>query len=529
MSLNNKLDIIITLNKTGALKDDIVNCNIKIKNISTLDINDIEIKCILPSDFKFYGNLTLNGTTLPNQNVSLISIGTLATSNSSIISFNLKIISLNSGKVIIKALGNYSYLDLSNTSINEIEESNECTLTIYKPNILITQSLNKELAKIGDSVIYTITLVNSGDIDINNLVLIDYFPNKFNIQVIKVDDVIDNSNIESGLIISNITRGETKQIIIYIDVIGFLDGTDTFINKIITNFDVIPDENFPEVNITKTITDINKITIVKHFASLTKKAYINYQSVGSTVEYFLTVTNDLKSSYDNSTLYDVIISDTLAPELKFIPESLKIDNVRYKEANILQGVNIGNLNAKENVTITFLAKILSQKLTPINNFAILEYKFIMNNSLPLQTDVLYSNSIEVISQITDITVIKSANKTQASLNDEIIYTVTIENTSDVDIIKAVFKDILPNSINLIDGSFKIDNILINSVELSKGVVIGPINLGEQKTISYKVSVDNIESSGKIENTATVDYIYKFINNISERKSKESNKIIIDVM
>ena len=528
MVMNNKLDIIVNSNRIGALKDDIVNYSIDVTNIANIDVTNLLIQCILPGKLEFFGSLKLNGTSITG-NSSSITIGTLAINTTSTISFDAKIISVTGGQAIVKALGDYNYIDDTNNTVNGTDESNQNILTIYKPDLLITQSSNKEMAKIGDSIIFLITIFNSGDIDINNLVLKDDLPTQLNLQTIKIDDVVNVGNIITGLSIGTLNRGATKKIALYIDILGLLNGTDTFTNSILANFDVTADLNFPSVSISKTVLDINNIVIVRDFATLKKKIILSYESIGNNVEYTLLVTNELKAIYENSTLYDVIVSDTLAPELKFIGGSLKIDNVNFFDANIIHGVNLGDLHARESKTITFLAKILSQNLSPITNFATLEYKFIMSYYLPMQFDVIYSNNVGIISKITDISLIKSADKTQASVNDEIIYTVSIDNTSDVDIIKAVFKDILPSYVNLIDGSFKINNIVVNTVEIENGVVVGSINAGDTMIINYTVIVSSLDSSGKIENTAIVDYIYKFPDDITESKSKTSNKVTINLI
>lgn len=240
--------------------------------------------------------------------------------------------------------------------------------------------------------------------------------------------------------------------------------------------------------------------------TLFKSSDKNYAVVGDIITYTITATNSTNIILGDLENNPIVISDILPPELKFIKESIYIDCVNLPNFNISEGISIGILNPAQSKSITFKAEVVSYKECSIKNSAIATYSYKIDNLPPL-TKICMSNESLLSIEISRLELCKKSHSNFVVLKDIIEYTVTLSNTGTIDAINVLFLDILPKEVVLIDGSFTVDDVLINSVDLFRGINIGNIAVGDHKVIKYKVKVLNPSSSLQITNVAKAKYIY----------------------
>ena len=73
----------------------------------------------------------------------------------------------------------------------------------------------------------------------------------------------------------------------------------------------------------------------------------------------------------------------------------------------------------------------------------------------------------------------------------------------------------------------IDSQVINNVNLEKGILLGNLNVGEKKTIIYKVKYINTSNSLTIINTTKVNYDYKKFNGLIFEGNEVENQLEIN--
>lgn len=235
---------------------------------------------------------------------------------------------------------------------------------------------------------------------------------------------------------------------------------------------------------------------------INKDSSVCYACIGDIVTYTIYSTNT-----GDITLNDVTIMDLLSPHLQFIPNSVTVNGEKKPNLNITSGINLGSLELEKTKTITFDAKVISEESTTIENTALGEYTYSVDPSLPPRSGESKSNSSILYAKKVNINVKKEANKKNVVLGDKITYTVTLSNNGDVDANSVLFFDNLPPELELIDGSFTLNNTVINSVDLSQGINVGTIKSSSTITLKFDVIVISGNCKGVIINNGSVKFNY----------------------
>ena len=258
--------------------------------------------------------------------------------------------------------------------------------------------------------------------------------------------------------------------------------------------------------------------------TLIKKSLVSEAVIGDIVTYSIIARND-----GDITLNDVTVRDELDSDLKFIPTSIKINSNNDKNQTIISGVNIGTLTVGQSKIISFETSVISKiDGNIINNTAIGDFSYIPQNSNTPRVGSAISNTNQLIVKKASINVKKTADKEYVSLNDIINYTVTIINDGEIDAINVIFKDELPSIVMIIPGSFSIDDVVVNSVNLKSGVTIGDIQEGKTVVLKYKVKVITGNCCGKLSNSAYTEYSYILSNGYTGTKLSEKSSVTIVV-
>lgn len=235
---------------------------------------------------------------------------------------------------------------------------------------------------------------------------------------------------------------------------------------------------------------------------LRKEASHECAVVGQKIIYTIHAANN-----DQIPFTDVVVYDVLDPSLKFEEGSIKVDGLPFKEANIFSGVVIGMLRPGETRIITFEAQVINRVNCEANNQAVAEFYYHPPGETLVETQVS-SNIYEVKLYIADIQVRKRADKEEVNIGEELTYEVEIENTGDL-VAKGVrFIDEISPETRLIEGSVKIEDQVVNGVQLDKGIVVGKICPGNRIKLTYKVKIVHTNRKGLIVNHANATFRYE---------------------
>ena len=321
------------------------------------------------------------------------------------------------------------------------------------PDLVLTKSVDKNEAVVGDTLNYTITVKNNGKGDAENVTVKDFFDGKGTLNFVAMDGVTDNG--DDTYTIASVKAGESVTL----------------------NFTyVVVDGDAPEVLNAAIIKTPEPPT------DIVKSADKHIAKVNEIVTYTITVKNNSKD-----TLTNLLVSDTN----NFKGEIEAKDGKGYTY-NGDKTWTIATLESGKSIDITYTYTMQASDETVIENTADVRYSH--NGS---DYDIP-SNPVEVEKPNDGVvTIFKTADKTKAEPNEVVTYTVTIHNGKDYDI-----KNVRLTDANNFAG--KIEGVDGAGYKFINGeFVIDKIPAGGDAVVRYTYTVQIADVPTKIlENVAT---------------------------
>ena len=321
------------------------------------------------------------------------------------------------------------------------------------PDLVLTKSVDKSEAAVGDTLNYTITVKNNGKGDAENVMVKDFFDGKGTLNFVAMDGVTDNG--DDTYTIASVKAGESVTL----------------------NFTyVVVDGDAPEV------LNAAVITTPKPSTDIVKSADKHIAKVNEIVTYTITVKNNSKD-----TLTNLLVSDTN----NFKGEIEGKDGKGYTY-NGDKTWTIATLESGKSIDITYTYTMQANDASVIENTADVRYSY--NGS---DYDIP-SNPVDVEKPDDGVvTIFKTADKTKAEPNEVVTYTVTIHNGKNYDI-----KNVRLTDANNFAG--KIEGVDGAGYKFTNGeFVIDKIPAGGDAVVRYTYTVQIADVPTKIlENVAT---------------------------
>jgi uncharacterized repeat protein (TIGR01451 family) len=321
------------------------------------------------------------------------------------------------------------------------------------PDLVLTKSVDKNEAVVGDTLNYTITVKNNGKGDAENVTVKDFFDGKGTLNFVAMDGVTDNG--DDTYTIASVKAGESVTL----------------------NFTyVVVDGDAPEVLNAAIIKTPEPPT------DIVKSADKHIAKVNEIVTYTITVKNNSKD-----TLTNLLVSDTN----NFKGEIEAKDGKGYTY-NGDKTWTIATLESGKSIDITYTYTMQASDETVIENTADVRYSY---NGTDYD---IPSNPVEVEKPNDGVvTIFKTADKTKAEPNEVVTYTVTIHNGKDYDI-----KNVRLTDANNFAG--KIEGVDGAGYKFTNGeFVIDKIPAGGDAVVRYTYTVQIADVPTKIlENIAT---------------------------
>lgn len=224
IELSHPQDNGVLLEQYASLEEAVIGEEIEFKiiakNISDLDVDNVIIRDILKSEFKFVDNtVEIDGVLKKNQNILFgINIGKLEKGCFKEIKFKVKVISRSEEGIVTNvAIGEYQYKNMQDNIVLQYNIiSNIVEVIIQEVNIYIDKNIDKNEVSLGEEVTYTISLINKGTVNVKNLYLREIINKAFDIiegQFYLNKKRINSVNLNKGISIGNLDIGEKIDIV----------------------------------------------------------------------------------------------------------------------------------------------------------------------------------------------------------------------------------------------------------------------------------------------------------------------------
>lgn len=162
----------------------------------------------------------------------------------------------------------------------------------------------------------------------------------------------------------------------------------------------------------------------------------------------------------------------------------------------------------------------------IENQSSLAYQYKVNPTADASSKTIESNTISTNLILGTLGMVKTVDKTYATVGDTLRYTVTLTNTGNILLSNIRFSDTLPAEATFITGSVKIDGTSQPTYDIAKGFDVGNMIILATKTITFEAKIASLPQPNTIRNKAKTTFSY--LVGTSVNGSAESNAVVTTV-
>lgn len=494
--------------------NDIIVYTVEITNTSVDAVNSVVFTDPLPAGTAFRsGTVLVNGTARPGANpASGVTIGTISSGTTVTVTFEVTVTSLPSPSI----LNNQSSVSFSSGTFSAVSLSNIVSIPAYQPIFTVVKGSNTAKATVGDTVIYTITITNTGNIGadifltdslpagtsfVPNSVIVNGFPlpGEHPIVGIPVDDVTTTATITFAIVIESMPPNQqliNQAAMLY--TYQLPDSRD--LNGIEPSNNLVMPVSMPNVGVTKSTTTVAA-------------------AVGESISYTVVVTNSGVEPVNN-----IIFTDPIPTGASFNTGSVTVNGAPRPVANPENGISLPSLAPGDSHTITFSVTVINVP-TPaqFNNISSVSYT---SGSFSSSS---FSNEVVTPIYQPNIGLVKSASTLNATVGDTIVYFLNVTNTGNWPA-TATLLDNIPTGASFVPNSVLINGVPQPGVSPTSGISVGTIQPGNtiSVSVSLQVTVDALPSPQQLVNQATANYTFTLPDNITRSGSQPSNSLVIPV-
>ncbi|MFD0669943.1 hypothetical protein [Cohnella sp. GCM10027633] len=449
----------------------------------------------IPAGTSFVPNSVLvNGTLLPGADpVSGIPVGPVDAGTTAYVMFSVVIDTLPSPQQLVnQATAAVVYTLPDGRGFNRTVLSNIVSFPVSAPNAAIVKSTQSTAVSIGDEVLYSTTVTNTGISTITNILFTDPIPpgSSFNAGSVKVDGTPRlGANPATGVLIDSLSPGSSTTIDFTVTVTS-LPATAQLSNQSSVTF---TSGAFSGVAFSNTV---NTPVYVPIFQAV-KTASRTQATVGDTVAYTVTITNS--GNYGAN----VVLTDTIPAGTSFLPNSVVVNGSLVPGADPSTGIPISNVAAQ--ATVSFSVVIVS--LPPgqlLNNQASATYSYTLPDSRTLNGSFV-SNVLTIPVSSPNLTLVKTADVSTAVVGDTIQYTVNVTNNGIDQVNNVVVADTLPPGSSFVAGSVTIDGMPSPGSSPIAGISLGSIGAGLTVPVGFRLLASSLPPSYQFANQASASF------------------------
>lgn len=503
---------------------DIVTINLIIRNLGdTWATNVRVVETIAPGISFVNSTFNINGTTYSALNPYIqdgAKVGNIGSGEFISVSYKIKITELldpseftSSSTVKFNYTNNIAMPD----GISQSVKSNTITIKIKYFNVIVTSTSDKYYARVGDEITYSTVIVNSGNIDVNNIRFMNTIPQ--DVSIIK-DSYMLNGNIlygvnsapkYGGIIIGTLEPHKQFNIVFKVRVDRIPEG-DVLSNKSVVNCEYTIDPSIGSEPIKSISGNEVKINI--------NEAIIDYcynygviQTVDkefADINDIITYTVQLRNT-GSTRANEITLTDSIPEGTKLVPNSV-ILNGRIEGGVSPQegmGVRVGSIDPGGIATVSYKVQVVTlPNETPIKAMAKIEYKFTVHPNQPNKAKRIgYSEVVKTCIRNGNLITRMTADKEHANIGDIITYTLSITNSGNVSVDNLRILNNIPESTNFFPESITLNckHLMFGNIE--RGIVIPNLTPNKTVILNFKVIVKSILKTGKIKNFSRIIYQY----------------------
>ncbi len=500
-----KVDIVVLeVNKNSSVSQaeigEIITYTVTVDNSqSSAPIEEVFLYDILQAGTSYVANSTVIGVNPPiNANPSIlpgVNIGTIGAGDVLLVSFDVRIDSIPTPNPALNtATINYKIEGEPKTKI-----TNETQVLVFNPSVSLVKEVNNEFVQVGETLIYTSTITNTGTVDLENILFTDLAPantvydglgvtiNGTNYPGLNPNIPIDIGTVNPALL--PLSPGASIEVSFGV-IVNSVPTPPQIRNTSRITYDYIIDGE------TKSKTE-NSNEVISQVIDLDLIKSVDPQVAqrGDIVTFTTTITSNISGNINSP----IVFRDILPLGTELISSSVDVVGVvGFTDLSTPNEVvvNLGTALPPNPIVVSFDARILDTAQSPINNTSLVDIKDKETESNEVTLDL-------VILQAS-----KSVNDDVVAVGETITYSILLDNTlGSADATNVFLLDLLQPEVSYVANSTSINSGPLQNLNPSipPGINIGIIPAGSAILVTFNVLVNKLPSQNPILNTATVTY------------------------
>ena len=375
-----------------------------------------------------------------------------------------------------------------NTATVDENDTNSVETIINKSDVKFGKSAvpaNGTEVKVGEKITYTITLDNTNGTAPTTVNVKDTIPDGTELVDGSMDlngeEIEDPSSLERGIDV-DLSAGEKKEIHFQVTVQDLNNGDE------ITNRAQVNEEY------TNEIVHTYIEPIISQSKEVELETDVGYSLEGEKIVYKITVTND------GDLEKNVVIKDQIPEGTTFVQGSIKendVVNPDYNQDSLTNGITV-NVPKRGQTTVSFEVTV--------NTLPQGEVTKTITNTASVDDNNTNTVNTTVNKPFVEYRKLSSpANNTDVEVGNEITYTIELKNTKGTAPTTVNVKDTIPTGTTFVPNSIKIagEGSQYTETNLQEGINVD-LDAGQEKTLEFKVTVQDVENGDEIINQATVN-------------------------
>ncbi|MDF2927103.1 MAG: hypothetical protein K0R57_6017 [Paenibacillaceae bacterium] len=458
------------------------------------------------------GSVIVNGISQPLANPAVgIPIGTLAPSASATVTFEV-IISM----AVPPIINNQSAVSFTSGVFAASSQSNTISTPVIQPVISMVKTANTSVATLGDTIIYTIAVSNTGNLAAQ-LTLTDIIPagTTFSPNSVVVGGATSpGSDPATGINVGTVAAGATVLVTFEV-VVTSLPSPQQLSNLATSTYTFVPPDG-------RTLTG-NAASNVLTFpvsapnVSIVKSTTTTNTTIGDTISYTLVVTNSGIVSITNA-----VVADPTPAGAAFIPGTVFINGVLAPTAFPPAGILIGTIAPSASTTITFSINVVS-----LPSPAVISNQASVNFNSGAFAGVNFSNIIATPVNQPVLSAVKTAGVSTATVGDTLSYTIAVTNSGNFGA-AATVTDNIPAGTSLVPNSVIVNGVPVPGASPATGIPAGIILPGSTVNVTFSVLIDFLPTPQQLTNQAAVAFQYTLPDGRPFSGSITSNTLVVSV-
>lgn len=508
------VSVIKSASPSSVVTNDILTFSSVVRNNGIANINNVVFSDALQSNVSLIsGSVLVNGSSRPLANPSAgIPIGTLAPAAEATVTFEVRII-----MPIPSQINNQATVSFTSGTFSSSSSSNVTSTPVIQPQISLSKAASTNNATVGDTVSYTVTITNSGNLEAAQLVITDPIPAGTSFvpnSVIIGGTPAPGASPETGITVGTVAPAASVDVTFSV-IVSSLPTPQLISNQAAAAYTFTP----PDGRVLNGSAASNTVSfpVSSPNVAVTKSTPSTAVSIGDTITYTVVAANNGIANVTN-----LLLTDTIPTGASFVPGSVTINGAASPASNPATGIALGSLPPAGTSTTTFDITVNSvPNPAELSNQAAVSFTsgaFSGTSFSNITTTPVYQPSIQAS---------KSANTLNATVGDTLVYSFNIGNTGNYPATVTLTDPLSPNT-TFITNSVLINGSSLAGADPATGINVGTIGPGTTVNVMFSVVIDSLPTPQQLVNQGTAAYAYTLPDGRTLTGSAVSNTVTVAV-